>query len=140
MSAAGRREQGMTLMEVLVVMAILGLIGTLGVVQLSRALSIYSLREATSTVVAQMKMARAQAIRSSQMSVFSATADGRAFASTGGVVRDLPSGVRFVEPGATVTFYADGTATGGPLTMGSGRGQLVLSVNAVTGAVAVTPQ
>ncbi len=123
MSEAG--DRGMTLLETLVVLAILGFISALSVVQVGRALDRVALREARGEVIAELKQARAQALRGGEPVTFAAADDGGSYGRTGHAMHALPDGVRMNQV-APIAFFPDGTAQGADITLSSARGKVLL--------------
>jgi prepilin-type N-terminal cleavage/methylation domain-containing protein len=138
MSAAG--DRGMTLLEMLVVLAIMGFISALVVVRLDRAVALYALRESESAVAASLKFARARAIRGNEPVVFAVNGDGTAYGMSDGALAALPSGV-VLHPstGAGVMFFPDGTTNGGRFEIQNAPGRVALAVDAATGEIAAVP-
>ena len=95
------------------------------------------MREAEDQVGAQLRLARAEALRLGVPVSFAAYGDGRSYGYGGGAVRTLPTGVvmRTAEAGE-VRFYPDGSASGGIVTLGNRRRGVALNVDPATGAIA----
>jgi general secretion pathway protein H len=139
MSVTGDRpDAGTTLLEALVVLAITGLIGGLVFPSVERTLDVLSLRQSTSVLVANLRSARAQALRTGQPTELGVARDGARYAWPGGGEQRLPADERVSLTGAErIVFYADGSSGGGQLSVtGSGR-RIDIAVDSATGAIAI---
>jgi len=135
MSAAGS-DSGMTLLEALVVVGITALVGALEFPNLERALDVLSLRETASTMTADLRVVRADALRTGQDITFALAPDGRGYGWSEGQARKIPPAVTLqVEPGGTIKFFADGSASGGTLKLTSAGRAIPISVDSATGTV-----
>lgn len=106
MSATGRNdERGFTLVEALVVLAILGMIAAIGFPAIERAIGAQQRRLAAMEAEAALHAARAQAIRTA----------------------------RPVRTAHGLIFYADGSSSGGIVTVGDNGTRL--SITAATGTI-----
>jgi len=63
MSAAGNRDAGFTLLEALVVVAIVGMVAAIIAPNMATSLSLLSLRQSASVLQADLRTARATALR-----------------------------------------------------------------------------
>lgn len=124
----------MTLLEALVVVAITALVGALEFPNLERALAMFSLRETASALTADLREAHADALREGQGVTFAFTPDGRGYVWSDGQTRTLPQVVS-VQQGATIRFFADGSASGGAIKLASGKRVIPISVDSATGTV-----
>jgi general secretion pathway protein H len=133
MSEAG--SHGFTLLEALVALAITALIAAIVVPNMVQALDILTLQETTRILQADLRVARETAIRTGQKVDLEATNHGREY--------DWIGGSRFLPPSITLTMsnplvvYPDGSVQTASIVMSSGRRQYPISVDPVTGAVAV---
>jgi general secretion pathway protein H len=141
-----RRDDGFTLIEVLVVLAIVGVV--LGVLigrgpQRSRGLEA---RAAAGALAQTLRAARAQAIAADHDVSVALDPARHSFAADGGAVRLIDPGIdisvlppSLPGPGAIrlIRFSPDGSSTGGQILLGTGRRQLDVSVEWLTGKVSV---
>ncbi|MEJ1970186.1 MAG: prepilin-type N-terminal cleavage/methylation domain-containing protein [Rhizomicrobium sp.] len=144
MSAVGSRaianpgEQGVTLLEMLVVLAILALISALAFPQLGRARDTIALRRSAVLLVSDLHEARAAAIRTGMAAGIAVSRDGRAYRRAAGGLRMAPDGVAFAAANGGTDFFADGSTSGGRFSViGMGRRMDVL-VDPVTGSIATS--
>jgi len=119
MSATG--EQGFTLLEILVTLAIFGLIAGIGYPAVTRMIDHAQFARAVAQTGTSLRMARALAIKSGTPVRFALGNDAHWLAS-GRVLGDaLPHGVgAVIEPGL-MTFYADGSAQPGEVRLSDGH-------------------
>jgi len=133
MSEAG--NNGFTLLEALVVLAITALIAGIVVPNMVQALDILELQETTRILQADLRVARETAIRTGQKVDLEATNHGHEY--------DWIGGTRFLPPSITLKMsnplvvYPDGSVQSAAITISSGRRQYPILVDPVTGAVAV---
>jgi general secretion pathway protein H len=145
MSATGRPagavhgERGFTLLETLVVLGITVLIGALVFPDVERSLQSLALRQTAAVVQANLRVARGEALRGDQMIAFSVDADGGGYGWTTGPAQRAPRGVELtLSNRRPITFFPDGSSSGGEVALtGAGR-QVTVSVDPQTGAVAAT--
>lgn len=137
MSATGS-DAGMTLLEVLVVMGLMSLIAMVEFPQIEGALGLLQLKETTGALVANLRVVRSDAVRSTQTIAFSVAPDGRSYEWSEGETRRLPGNIAMrMTKGQTITFYGDGTSTGGEISATSGGRQISVAIDQATGAVAI---
>jgi len=125
----------MTLLETLVVVAILGLIAAIGFPAAHAPGSAVQLRSQAQALVADLHRARAAAQHLDRPVTLAADADGGGWRWDGGALRTDP-GLRLAAS-QTVTFYPDGSASGGTLTLRSPARAARIDVDRVTGAAAL---
>ncbi len=134
MSATGDAG-GFTLIEMLVVLAVAALIAGIGFPRLQAILSAQEWRTSVAAVTALLRDGRARALRSGVVAVVAVAPDGRHVRL--GDARDitLPDSITAATD-RPVVFFADGSASGGVITIaGSGR-TAQLRVASATGLVA----
>jgi general secretion pathway protein H len=141
MSATGEaREDGFTLLEALVVVALAAAISALMFPTLQRTLQVLALRQSASVFAAELRAGRARALRSGQPVAVSATPDGGAYGWTGAALTRLPEGVTLTIGGPrAIAFYPDGSSSGGEAVLARGPRRSPISVDPVTGGVAARP-
>lgn len=118
-----RHDDGFTLIESLVVVAIAALISGLMFPRLQSAVQGQEYRMARSAMLMGVRDARARAIRGGAPVRFAVTGDAAGFRVGSQPAQSLPAAVRLRSraEGRAITFYTDGTSDGGRLTL-SGRG------------------
>lgn len=130
----GKEEGGATLIEMLVVVGILGLVTGLVFPAWISPLRIAQLYEARAALVANLRSARALAVKSGAPVSLALSEDGRGYAWSAGRAY-LPEPVSIaIEPGP-ITFFADGGSTGGGLRLSEKERSVTLSVDPTTGLV-----
>lgn len=123
MSATG--DDGFTLLEMLVVLAIAAMIAGIGFPRLQGQIAAQEARTAVSAVTAALRAARAQALRSGMEIMVTASPDGHSVQSGGAVVVALPASV-VVRMESPIGFHGDGSARGGELTVDARDGELTV--------------
>jgi len=124
MSVAG--EHGFTLLEMLVTLAIMALVAGIGFPVLSGAIAARALSDGAGDAVAALGAARARA-RAQDMAV-----------TVAGPV-PLPAGVAATWPAHGITFYGDGSADGGVVSLADARGRVRIMVAPATGRIVSAP-
>ena len=135
MSATGS-DAGMTLLEALVVMGLMALVATLAFPSFEHTLGYLQLREATGTIVANLRMARSDAVRGAQEIDFKVATDGKSYGWSEGEARQVPGHVVLrTANGQSIRFYSDGTTSGGELEASADGRRVAIGVDEATGAV-----
>jgi general secretion pathway protein H len=132
MSATGRRDGGSTLIEMLVVIGILGLVSALIFPAWISPLRAAQLYEARSALAANLRTARALAIRGGAPVSLELTQDARGYA-WGGTRAYLPAPVSITAPDGAIVFFADGSSSGGSLVLSEKQRAVSVTVDALTG-------
>lgn len=132
MSATG--ERGATLIEVLVALAIMALAAAVSFPPVERAYGALGFRRAVEALAADLRAARAAALRQEQPVRFALAADGSAYALSAGGGRSAPAGLRFTGS-AAILFLPDGTSSGGFVGVAGPPGQRLIAVDPVTGGL-----
>jgi general secretion pathway protein H len=138
MSATGSRrgEAGFTLIETLVALGIAVLISVMIFPDLERTLQSLALRQTAAVVQANLRVARGEALRGDQMIAFAVDADGQGYAWTNGPAQRAPRGVAMrASGGQPITFFPDGSSSGGQVTITGAGARLDITVDPQTGAV-----
>lgn len=147
MSATGRAarppaaaaQAGFTLIETLVVMAITAMVGAIAFPNIERSLQALALRQTAAVVQANLRVARGEALRGDQMVAFDVDADGGGYAWTNGPVQRTPRGIEVsLANRQVITFFADGSSSGGEVALAGAGRQIRVAVDPQTGAVAAS--
>ena len=139
MSATGRRsDSGTTLIEMLVVIGILGLITGLVFPAWTSPLRRVQLYEARAALVANLRAARAASVRGGGPVTLGVTDDGRGYGWSGSRAF-LPAPVAIAGEPRSITFFADGSSTGGALKLTERERTLTVEIDPASGLVAPAP-
>lgn len=141
MSATGSRrpDAGFTLLETLVALGIAVLISVMIFPDLERSLHTLALRQTAAVVQANLRVARGEALRGDQMIAFAVDPDGEGYAWTNGPAQHAPRGVSLrASGGQPITFFPDGSSSGGQIAIFGSDLRLDISVDPQTGAVAAS--
>lgn len=136
MSAAGRN--GFTLLETLVVVAITALIASIVAANMERTLDALQLQQNVRLLQADLRVARATALRTGKSVDLEATNRGREYDWIGGT-RFLPAGIT-LSMSRPFVVYPDGSVDAPPMVMALGARSHTLSVDPGTGGVTVDSQ
>jgi general secretion pathway protein H len=140
------REDGVTLLELLIVMAILALALTLVAPSLNRARLGVAVRSAAYELAAHLRSARAAARETNVERVLTIDVEGRRYWAEGVVApRQLPQNVtvdltvptseRVGASMASVRFFPDGSTSGARVVLDDGRTSAAIRVDWLTGDV-----
>ncbi|MBV8978373.1 MAG: prepilin-type N-terminal cleavage/methylation domain-containing protein [Alphaproteobacteria bacterium] len=132
MSEAG---SGFTLLETLIVVAITALIASIVVPNLMGSLEMLDLQQTTRLLQADLRVARATAIRTGQKVDIEATNRGREYDWIGGS-RFLPAGMT-LSMSNPVVVYPDGSVQSAAISISSSRRVYGITLDPVNGAVTV---
>ncbi len=144
---ARRRRNGFTLIELLVVMVILALGAGIAMAMIGRNVATVSARGVASDIAAALRATRAQAIRSGDDAVFvldvtkhrlRAPDTDRALPDTVTLTVVTAATERIDRDSGRIRFYADGSSTGGRITVQSGSRLFHVGVDWLTGRVTFT--
>ena len=131
----GRADTGATLLEMLVVLAVLGLAIGIGFPRLRGVYEALDAEAARTALAADLRSARARAIREDRTVEFEVGSDGREFAWDGVRTR-LPDGLRLLASRSRLLFYPDGGAADARLDLvRAAHPSLRLAVEGSTGLV-----
>ena len=139
MSATGSRpdtrdapDAGVTLIEMLVVVGIMGLVAVLVFPAWISPLQRIQLYEARAALVSHLRTARADSIRQGAPVRLEVNDSGRGYGWEEHRTA-LPAGVVIDGDPATITFFADGSSSGGELKVTGRRRSLSVEVDPATG-------
>ncbi|MBO9579637.1 MAG: prepilin-type N-terminal cleavage/methylation domain-containing protein [Sphingobium sp.] len=132
--AARLSEQGFTLLETLVTLAILTLIVRIAFPSVDKGMRWQTFSGAAVGVERSLRSARAQAIRSGNTIRFATSPDRRQY-GYGRTIDTLPEGASAATPDGSIDFFPDGSATGGRIVITEGPWQRRWSVRAISGQV-----
>jgi prepilin-type N-terminal cleavage/methylation domain-containing protein len=137
MLATGRSaDSGMTLMEVLVVVAISVLISTIAFPRLERLITSVQFRQSSTLLAAHLRMAQARAWLQQIPIAVAISPDGRSYAWTGGQAQTLPENVTLRSSKAEpVVFFPDSSTQAAEWTLTQKRQSRTFTIAAATGAV-----
>lgn len=135
MSATGERaDAGFTLLEVLATLGVMVLITGLVFPNVLGPLQRMPLSQARAALAANLRAARADAAASGHSMTLDVAEDGESYGWAHASV-ELPAGVTFERGPRSVTFFADGSSSGGRWRL-AGRGRaLEVSVDPDVGVV-----
>lgn len=141
MSATGRKRRasarmgGFTLLETLVMAGVMALIAMLVVPNMVRALDILSLHQTVRLMEADLRVARATALRTGQKVDVTVSNGGREY--------DWIGGSRYMPPGVTLAMsnpyvvYPDGSTRAAAISLTSKGRTFAIYIDPITGAMAV---
>ena len=148
MKASRQSSHGFTLIELLVVLLLLSVVYALAGPLLDLGAGGIDLKAASRQLAAGLRKARSTAIAEGHDAVLTVQVEGRQFAVTGDPkVYKLPGKIDIalftaqseVVAGDTgsIRFYADGSSTGGRITVSAGQAKQSVDVDWVTGRVKI---
>jgi general secretion pathway protein H len=136
---------GLTLIETMVALAIMGFILTLAIPMMSGGKGRSELRMAASDIGVALRAARSRAVAKNREEVFLVDTDRARYRAPGGAAVSLPTSLRLtlftttqeqLAPGlGAIRFYADGSSTGGGVTLTRGDAHYDILVDWLTGRV-----
>ena len=143
-----KRARGLSLIELLLVIALIGAATGLAAMALTSGLPGQQLRNGARQIAAELRFTRAQAIASGQAKVFEINASSREWSAAGRHKGQLPTEIAVVattarqvqpvEGVAAVRFFPDGSATGGRIVLKRGEAAWRVDVGWLTGDVTLT--
>jgi general secretion pathway protein H len=147
-AGAGGAEEGSSLIELLVVLAILALVAAIALPGAQMPGQGPSLRLVAADIATRLRAARSLAIAQQREVAFSFDSGTRTYGVAGlGTPRPLPAAVevsittarQYVRDAgeARLVFYSDGTSSGGAIRLADQRQRVVIGVAWLTGAVHV---
>lgn len=142
------RARGMSLLEVLVVVALIATLAGIAAMVIGRALPGQQLRAAARELAAELRFTRAQAIATGREQSFRIDVDSRRWDAAGKRSGALPDEIELVaisareeQPAqreAAVRFFPEGAATGGRFVLRRGDAAWRVDVAWLTGEVTIT--
>ncbi len=139
------RQRGLSLLEMLLVIALIGAIGVLTVAALNGGIAGMQLRTASKQVAAQLRYTRSQAIASGRSQKFTIDPGAHTWRAPNGRSGDIPKSVGIVFTGArevqprrgegAIVFFPDGASTGGRVKLHAKQAAWNVDVAWLTGEV-----
>lgn len=140
-------QRGLSLIELLVVVALVAALAGLGAMAMSRALPGRELRDAASEVAAELRFTRAQAIATGRPQSFVIDVQSHAWRSVGDRQGTLPADIELLATAArqeqpargqaAIKFFPEGAATGGRIVLRRGGAAWRVDVAWLTGDVSL---
>ena len=142
-----QRSRGVSLLEMLLVIALLAAVSVLAATALSGGFRGIQLRSTAKDIASQLRYTRTQAIASGQPQRFTLNPEGHAWTAPNGRGGQIPpalrvtfTGAREVQPSAdagAIRFFHDGAATGGRVVLAIDDAAWQVDVAWLTGEVTV---
>jgi general secretion pathway protein H len=130
----------MTLLEALVVVTLTVMIGLIAFPSMERTYQILSLHQTADALAANLRIAHADAMDKDRDVDFSLQVDGHGYGWNEGEARRVPETIDLrMSKGQKIQFFADGSTSGGVVTLAAGAHQVDISVDIATGAVTNGP-
>lgn len=136
--AGSAREAGATLIEMLVVVGILGLVTALIFPAWTSPLQRVRLYEARAALIANLRTARADSVRGGGQVTLDLAEDGRGYGWEQSTAV-LPAGVGIDGDPRSISFFADGSSSGGVLKVLDRGRTLQVEVDPASGLVEAPP-
>lgn len=137
-NAAPPGAGGFTLLEMLVITGIVALLSGLAFPSIATAMDRQNFLAATLRLETALRTARAAAIRSGTSVHLTPTPDRRGL-NAGRLAERFEPPLVLTLPDTGIVFFADGSASGGQVTLADGRRDRRWRVRAATGAIEVQP-
>lgn len=143
--AAPASQRGMSLLEMLLVIALIAAVGVLTVAALNGGMAGMQLRSASKEIASQLRYTRSQAIASGRSQKFTIDPGARTWTAPNGRSGDIPKAIGIVFTGArevqprrgegAIMFFADGASTGGRVKLTAKQAAWNVDVAWLTGEV-----
>lgn len=140
-----QRSRGVSLLEMLLVIALLAAVSVLAATALSGGFRGIQLRSTAKDIASQLRYTRTQAIASGQPQRFTLNPEGHAWTAPNGRGGQIPPALRVTFTGArevqprrgegAIVFFADGASTGGRVQISDQRAAWNVDVAWLTGEV-----
>ena len=121
----------------IVVLVVLALVGTIVLARGPMHSAALDLRAQARTMASDMRRLRASAIDTDHDVVFTVDPDRRDYGMRDGPRQTLANAIGIDGRVAPIVFHADGSASGGTITLSEGERRVALRVDWLTGQVAV---
>jgi general secretion pathway protein H len=141
------QPNGLTLIETMVALAIMGFILVLALPMMSSGQGHSELRTAATDIGAALRAVRSRAVAKNHEEIFLIDTDRARYRLSGGTAVSLPPSVRLtlftttqeqLSPGiGAIRFYADGSSTGGGMTLTRGDTHYDILVDWLTGRISI---
>lgn len=131
-----RPQDGFTLIEMLVVLAVLGMVLAVTLLHGRPGNAAMEVRAASGVIAAALRAARAQAITADRPILFTVDPARHSFQVDNSAPRVLGAALASVPPQG-ISFAPDGSASGGAVTVADGQHRLAVRVDWLTGRVSV---
>jgi general secretion pathway protein H len=138
---------GLTLIETMVALAVLGFILTIALPMISGGQGRSELRTAATAMSTALRAVRNRAVAENHEEIFLVDTDRARYRPAGGVAASLPPSIRLTLFTTTqeqlstgigaIRFYADGSSTGGGMTLTRGDAHTDILVDWLTGRISL---
>lgn len=137
LSGAAQLDSGFTLIEMIVVLVVLALAGSIVLARGPMHSATLDLRATARTMASDMRRIRAGAIATDHDVVFTVDPARRDYGINKGARHGLAAAISIIGTPAPIVFHADGSSSGGVVTLGETERRLAVQVDWLTGRVEV---